>query len=591
MTRVLAALGSVFVVIAVSGHAQTPARDAGAIPPPPAGTGAIAGIVKDHDGNPVRRGSVRINGDANFTRSTVTDDEGRFSFAGLPAGRFRVTAVKPGFPEFSYGASRPFRAGSGVFLQDGQQVRDLALTLARGGAITGTVYDERGEPMPGVPVMAWEYRTALNGDRTLEFSSGFETVNTDDRGVYRVYGLPPGEYTIGTSWSYHGMPYDVRVPTDAEIRAAFQSAAQPAPSSPGAAGPAAPVPARYNYAPVFAPGVTDPMTAATIKVGAGDEHRGVDLRMQFQPMSRIEGTIVTPDGNPVEGTLMISRRSSVQALNVSSVMPSMSELRFTSSSLSPGDYVVTMDVPRRGDRAGLFGSAHVVIGGGGEPATASLVLQPTRVITGRIVFEGSTPRPANLSKVVVSLRGGAAMPTTATTIDDSGALTISGVMPAQYTLSTTVPGAQPAAGWRLRSVTVGGRDVTDRRFDLAGVETDLTVTFTDQVSELTGRITSPSGAAATDFFVIALPADRAYWTTPSRRIVSARPDRTGQYIFRGLPAGEYRIAVTTDLIPRDLQDAAALERLAAQSVPVTLATGEKKTLDVRTAAGGGDRRP
>jgi len=115
--------------------------------------------------------------------------------------------------------------------------------------------------------------------------------------------------------------------------------------------------------------------------------------------------------------------------------------------------------------------------------------------------------------------------------------------------------------------------------------TGLVVTFTDQVSELSGSLTLPSGAPATDFFVIAIPADKTYWLPQSRRIVSARPDRTGRYVFRGLPAGDYRIALTTDLVPRDLQEVSALEQLAAQSVPVTLTTGEKKTLDLRPAGG------
>jgi hypothetical protein len=67
----------------------------------------------------------------------------------------------------------------------------------------------------------------------------------------------------------------------------------------------------------------------------------------------------------------------------------------------------------------------------------------------------------------------------------------------------------------------------------------------------------------------------------SRRIASTRPDGSGRYQFRTLPAGEYRIALTTDLVPEDLRDTAALERLFAQSVVVTIGVGEKKTLDLR----------
>ena len=136
----------------------------------------------------------------------------------------------------------------------------------------------------------------------------------------------------------------------------------------------------------------------------------------------------------------------------------------------------------------------------------------------------------------------------------------------------------------MRSVTVGGRDVTDLGFDISGGGAQgLKITFTSLVSELSGTVTTQSGAPESDYFVIAMPADRAYWLPGSRRIVSTRPDANGRYVFRGLPAGEYRIAVTTDLVPRDLQEVSTLEQLAAVSVPTTLALGERKTVHIKTS--------
>lgn len=106
------------------------------------------------------------------------------------------------------------------------------------------------------------------------------------------------------------------------------------------------------------------------------------------------------------------------------------------------------------------------------------------------------------------------------------------------------------------------------------------MTFTDDVTELSGTIAAPSGQAASDFFVVVFPEDRRYWGA-GRRILSARPDASGRFLFRNLPAGDYRIAATTDLVQRDLQDTAALARLAEQSAPVSLTAGEKKTFDFR----------
>lgn len=591
MKRVRVAL---IVLLSLAGthagtHAQSrvPARDLGQSIAPPTGTATIGGLVKDHQGQPVRRSTVAITGDMRLTRSTVTDNEGRFAFAELPAGRFTVSAEKPGYPQMSYGAKRAYRAGAGVFLQDGAHAEGLTLTLPRGAVMTGTVYDELGAPMAGVPVMAWEVRTSLGGERTLGLVGETVTVNTDDRGVYRLFGLPAGDFTVGTSWYYHGQPYEVRLPTAAEYKAAFQPATPPVGGA-AARPPAqpAPEPPRYNYSPVFAPGVLDPLAADTFSLAPGEVREGIDLRMQFQPMSRIEGTVVNPGGSAASYRLSITRRSPVQALNTSSVSRTNANGRFVSGSLSPGPYTVMVETPGSAGSPSLWAMADVIVGNG-EPSMVTLTLQPAVVVTGRLVFvEGGLPLP-DLSKVVVSvIPVGAIRPQTETKVDATGAVSISGIIPGPYVLRASVPGPAPAsaaAAWTLASVTVGTANVTDRPFDVtpAGVP-DLVIGFTDQISELSGSLTTPAGAPETDYFIIALPADRVYWTPSSRRIVSTRPDASGRYSFRGLPAGDYRLAVTTDLVPLDLREVSTLEPLAAQSVPVSLGAGQKVTMNLRT---------
>jgi protocatechuate 3,4-dioxygenase beta subunit len=586
MTARLAAC--LFTCIVALAGPQTPARDAAAAPPVP-GTASLSGVVKDADGNPLRRASVSISGDMRLDRETITDDAGRFAFSALPAGRFTITATKAGYPPMSYGARRPYRTGSGVLLADGQQAGDLVLTLARGAVLAGTMFDDRGQPMPGVPVMAWEVRTALSGDRTLSFpQTGAEAVTTDDRGSYRIYGLPPGEYTVGTAWFYGGSGDDIRVPADAEIRAAFLAVTQgPAVSSPGATPAAAPaVPPRYNYAPVFYPDAVDPLAALTLPLASGEERAGIDLHMQLRPMSRIEGVVVGPDGAGVTARMTLSRRSRVQALNTSRVWSAAADGRFTSPSLSPSDYTVMAEVAGGAGKPPLWAMSDVTIAGA-EPITVRLTLQPGLTVGGRLRFERTTlDPPGDLSRALVYLFAlpGTRPPQTVSSTDASGAFTITGVTPGRYRVTASVPNPAPAGqpAWSVRSVVLGGRDVTDVPIDIApGDAPSMTVIFTDQVSELSGMLTTASGQPATDYFVIALPADRQYWLQQSRRIASARPDTSGRYVFRGLPAGEYRIAVTTDLVSGDLSDAAALDQLAAQSTPVTLGLGEKKTLSIK----------
>jgi hypothetical protein len=216
----------------------------------------------------------------------------------------------------------------------------------------------------------------------------------------------------------------------------------------------------------------------------------------------------------------------------------------------------------------------------------SLFLQPAITVKGAVRFESTTKPPSDLSRVSVRMGNQDRIdPESETKVDAAtGNVEISGLVPGRYAFNASVPaGISGGTTWTVRSVTVNGQDVTDRPFDLpASSGTEFVVTFTDVVSEVGGTITA-DGRPATDYFVVAIPADRAFWLRGSRRIMNTRPDGSGRYVFKGLPAGEYRIAVTTDLVSRDLQDVSALEQLLAQSVAITIAPGEKKQLDLKTA--------
>ena len=78
--------------------AQTPTRDAAK--PPAVGTASITGAIvsDDADARPLRRVRVGVmTSDRQVSRTVVTDDEGRFNFVALPAGRYMLTANKQGY--------------------------------------------------------------------------------------------------------------------------------------------------------------------------------------------------------------------------------------------------------------------------------------------------------------------------------------------------------------------------------------------------------------------------------------------------------------------------------------------------------------
>ena len=136
--------------------------------PLPVGTGAISGVVSmAGSSQPARKVRVNLSGsELRGSRSTTTDDQGRFSFTALPAGRYTLGANKPGHVSVSYNQRRPGTPGTAIQLSDGQKF-EAHLQIPRGSVLTGTVLDENGEATPGTNVRAMRV-VNQGGRRTLQ---------------------------------------------------------------------------------------------------------------------------------------------------------------------------------------------------------------------------------------------------------------------------------------------------------------------------------------------------------------------------------------------------------------------------------------
>ena len=152
--------------------AQTPVRDDARVA---AGTASISGTVfvfsmAGEAKQPARRVRVTLTNVARTSpgQTTTTDDGGAFTFHRLTPGQYELQAFKPAYLRASYGASRPDRAGTPVVVKDGEAVTNLAMTIARGGVITGVVRDIGGRPVPGLNVRVLKLGyNAVTGERTL----------------------------------------------------------------------------------------------------------------------------------------------------------------------------------------------------------------------------------------------------------------------------------------------------------------------------------------------------------------------------------------------------------------------------------------
>src|SRR5687768_8831897 len=311
----------------------------------PAGTASVSGtVVVAGTGQPARRARVTLNAtEGGGSRTATTDEEGRYAFDQLAAGRYNVSASKSGHVGITYGQARPGRPGTPIQLTEGQKFA-ANLQLPRGSVITGTVVDEYGEATAGTQVRVLRY--AMQGGRRTLQQSGNGT--TDDRGIYRVYGLQPGDYIVSAVPRNAGPAVDLgRLQGElAQLRERIAS---------GGADPAAvreltaragmlqgQVPqdeAATGYAPVYFPGTVTAAQAGAVTLGLGEERASIDFQLVRVPMARIEGTVVNSTGHPTDNVqIMLTDAAQIVPGTGGMNARADAEGRFRLNNVPPGSY-------------------------------------------------------------------------------------------------------------------------------------------------------------------------------------------------------------------------------------------------------------
>jgi protocatechuate 3,4-dioxygenase beta subunit len=545
------------------------------------GTGVIDGVVTTVEDapRPLRRARVTITGTGlRGSVQTITDDAGRFAFGGLPAGRYTLMADKPAYLPAYYGSRRIAEGpGTPIPIADGQRVANIRIGLLRGAALDGTVVDEHGKPLASAQVSALR-AVMTGGDRKLSMPRGARFATTDDRGRYRLYGLPPGEYTVRAG--VQNPAGGARASTPAALEAAARGGLPQA-------GPA------VMRSGVYLPGVADAAQAEFVSLAAGAERTGVDLVVPLVRASRIDGLAITAGGQPLQNVLVGIANLSTGSMwtSVGGVRPS-ADGRFSLASMPPGRYLF---FGRGTERAGtdaspgtnlpLHTSTEVLVGEG-ETVEAVLQFLPGVRVAGRVAPIGQAPMP-DLSAFKLGLTAlpgisGASVALAPATLGADGSFVSTGVPPGKYRLALS--GSGP---WVLRSAIFQGRDTLDLPLEVQPGRdvADMIVTLTDRPAEISGQLTDQLDRPAPEYAIVAFSTDRAHWTSAPRRVSGVvRVGSDGTFVVRGLPPGEYFLAALTDPDPAQLGDPSFLEYLATASQRITLAEGEKKVEDLKLAA-------
>jgi hypothetical protein len=630
-------LGIVVITGAVHSGVQDPIRivitDPATTPiaPMPAGTGQIVGVTVDAStmrplpGVPVSLSSryppVRV----------LSDGNGRFIFASLPATRFELSASLPGYAAGAHGRLRPSGDSLPIDLADSARA-SVTIPLWPLGAVAGVIVDERSEPLVGVRVQA--YRRAAAAGR-LQFVPAGDAA-TDDRGQYRIGGLEPGAYVVAVpmssfSWPAsleHYMLQGAHYPDELQglpdrtrelIGRGLAVTSKPptvVQTISGAGTIWTTTDGRVaTYGTQFFSGAATLAEATPIPIGVGEVRMGVDLALAPAATVTVSGTVTGPEG--AVGDLVVSLTS--EGTEVTSALSVTDGLgRFTFFGVSPGAYTVqVVNLPRGEPRTqpmmltdvglaptssvaltqplskepALWGQRDITVGGT-DLSGVLLTLRPGVRVIGRAEFMGAAAAPdaATLQRIVVALDRVDGGPTSLPTagrgrIDADGRLATMGVPPGRYVVRV---GGVPR-GWFLQGAMLGARDLTSDPIDLTADATGVQLIFTDRPTGLSGTVSTASGAPDAAALVVLFPADPAAWRPAAagpRRFRSGRTEANGAFSVSDMAPGEYFVAAIRDADAADWQSPERLAAIARSASRVAIAAGERATVVLRTIASG-----
>jgi hypothetical protein len=637
MTR----LAALLVLLIIEAAAVT-----GRQPQPAPGTGVILGRVIDAaTGAPISGVVVTAAGSSDPAtvsppgqpQSMLTDAQGRFVFRNLPQGTYSLTVAIGGrgfspsgflvtgmghqigaYLDGSYGQRRPGGPSQTIDLADGERIADAAIRLWKGGAISGRVLDEAGEPLVDVEVAAVE--RAADG-RLLTGPSD----KTDDRGVYRISTLKPGSYLIVVPQTQFLMPAStieslLANPVDPATSQRFAAAGATwvppqtptvrVGSSSMAAAPQGRVtnafpPSRradslYAYQTMFHPAALTAARATAIAIRSGEERSEVDVQLQPARTVEVSGTLVDNSG-PVthfgvhlmpadsgDGASVLEVANTVTDGSGGFVFPLVASGSYTLLAVrtGPAPGAAPGAQPRTvSERPGAWASQPLEVGDA-KISNVVLTLRPGLRITGKVEFAGAAERPPadrlrQLPLVMTRTQSLFRSSATSTTPINAAAPFTAHGAPGRYIL-----GARDLPPtWTLQAVTIAGRDVTDAAIALDADVTDVVIVFTDQPADLAGTVTNARNEADSDASVFVFPTDRSRWPDArlsTRVFRTVRTSKTGTFKLTNMIPGEYFAVAALDDAAGDWPDARLLAKLAALATTIRVDPNQKQTTSLRT---------
>ncbi len=318
-------------------------------------SGTITGRVVSEDGEGLSNVSVYLmtvgSAQPGASRTNATDEDGNFRFTGLPPRSYSINAnrwkafVPAPLPASERMTPRYHRIGENV-----------TITMIRGGVITGRVTTATGDPVIGIQVGATLVRDA-EGNPMRAQQGGAQPRVTDDRGIYRLFGLAPGTYIVVANAGFFNFPQPT--PYDGQV-------------------------------PVYYPSSTRD-TAAEVNVTGGGEATGIDIRYRDERGHVVSGKVARVESQGPTVGAWITLYSIVTGFPVgrSFTRPQEGNNGFAIYGIPDGEYEIIASQGGFDRDDGYVSQPQRVTIKGSDVTGIDLKMFPMASISGKVVLEAA----------------------------------------------------------------------------------------------------------------------------------------------------------------------------------------------------------
>ncbi len=383
----------------------------------------------------------------------TTDEEGRFRFADVKAGRYSLTAGKKGFLDSAYWKTTPDDPETLLQVRNGDRLNNLDLRLFPGATITGRITDAEGDAIPDDIVVLW-----TKANQRQRFAAHMETA-TNHLGEYRFEGLVPGAYYVSAN-AFAGERSMGGRPVDSSGKLT-----------------------KMRELTTFYPAALSLADAQSINIGGGQEQSGVDIRIQRGPMLSVSGRIDGISQSPLQHDLSARIEDGIGWASERAVIQPNGDFAF--KELPPGKHRLNL-LEHGKNGIEVTGKTEINLTDHDVTGVVINLFKPAQVRV-RVAIEGEETKP---------LTTGSVFPHPATDEfseladrqmqyqSQNGTYVIDGVSPNRYWAWFN-----GASGCYLKWIRLGEQTVAPQAFDVKeGAVLDVLLVFSRNGASVTGDV-------------------------------------------------------------------------------------------------------